>query len=91
MELHGDKFEHLHYSCRQRQNIDTPTYTSSSGSTITEKPSVEKDLGVIMSSDGTFKKHIEEVVREARSQAAWVLRTFSTRDKIPMTTLFKAL
>ena len=66
-------------------------FTSSSGSTITEKPSVEKDLGVIMSNNGTFKKHIEEVVREARSQAAWVLRTFSTRDKIPMTTLFKAL
>ena len=91
MELHGDKFEHLHYSCRQRQYTDIPAYTSSSGSIITEKPSVEKDLGVIMSNNGTFKKHIEEVVREARSQAAWALRTFSTRDIIPMTTLFKVL
>ena len=52
---------------------------------------MDKDLGVKMSSDGTFKLHIAGVVREARSQAAWVLRTFVTREKLPMLTLFKSL
>ena len=91
MELHGDKFEHLHYSCRQLHSSESPEYISSSGTIIEEKPSVEKDLGVTMSNDGTFKTHIKGVVSGARSQASWVLRTFKTREKLPMMTLYKSL
>ena len=90
MELHGDKFEHLHYCCG-RNLSPASQYISSDGSIIKTQSEVDKDLGVKMSSDGTFKLHIAGVVREARSQAAWVLRTFSTREKLPMLTLFKSL
>ena len=91
MELHGDKFEHLHYSFRQPQSSTSHAYISSSGTNIEEKSSVDKDLGVTMSNDGTFKTHIKGVVSGARSQASWVLRTFKTREKLPMMTLYKSL
>ena len=90
MELHGDKFEHLHYRCG-RSASPASQYISSDGSIIETESEVDKDLGVMMSSDGTFKLHISGVVKEARSQAAWVLRTFVTRERLPMLTLFKSL
>ena len=89
MELNGDKFEHMHYS-PSRQNVTAYHYHSSSGTTITEKSHV-KDLGVTMSNTGTFKKHIENMVSNARSQAAWILRTFATRDRMTMLTLWRSL
>ena len=69
----------------------SPQYISSSGTIIEEKTSVDKDLGVAMSNDGTFKNHITGVVSGAKSQASWVLRTFRTREKLPMLTLFRSL
>ena len=89
MELNSDKFEHVHYS-HSRLRETTYQYLSTSGDTITEKEDV-KDLGVTMSNNGTFRKHIQNVITEARSQAAWILRTFATRDTSPMLTLWKSL
>ena len=89
MQLHGDKFEHLHYSGKAiRDRQPAHQYISSSGLVIAEKLHVEKDLGVIMSSSASFEKQVTQVIADANSQAAWVLRTFSTRDTIPMLTLF---
>ena len=92
MQLHGDKFEHLHYSGKAiRDRQPAHPYISSSGLVIEEKLHVEKDLGVIMSNSASFEKQVSQVIADANSQAAWVLRTFSTRDTIPMLTLFKSL
>ena len=92
MQLHGDKFEHLHYSGKpQKDQTPATTYISSSGVVIEEKAHVEKDLGIIMSNTGSFSKHVAQVITDATKQAAWVLRTFATRDVTPMLTLFKAL
>ena len=44
-----------------------------------------------MSNNGTFKKQITKVITDAKSQAAWVLRTFASRDKQTMLTLYKSL
>ena len=44
-----------------------------------------------MSSDGTFKMHIKKIVTEAGQQAGWILRTFTTRESLPMLTLWKSL
>ena len=44
-----------------------------------------------MSNDGMFKKQITKVITDAKSQAAWVLRTFASRDKQTMLTLYKSL
>ena len=42
-----------------------------------------KDLGIIMSRSGNFKQHIRTMVDAAQQLCGWILRTFSTRKKIP--------
>ena len=89
MQLNGDKFECLRYG----SNIeikDQTCYKSNSDVTIEEKDHV-RDLGVTMSNDGTFRKHIEATVMTAKKQCAWILRTFKTRDPLPLLTLWKSL
>ena len=44
-----------------------------------------------MGRDGTFSMHITNAVSEAERQCSWVLRTFPTRQKLPMLTLWKSL
>ena len=39
----------------------------------------------------TFNENIEIMVKRGKRMAGWVLRTFQTRDKDVMLTLFKAL
>ena len=89
MELNGDKFEHVHYPCPRKDEY-LPQYTSNTGGNISTNDYV-KDLGITMSSDGTFKQHIQRTVSEARRQAGWILRTFATREILPMLTLWKSL
>ena len=47
-------------------------------------------MGVTISNDLTWIKHITEVVSRARAMSAWVQRTFSTRDKNAMTTMWNS-
>ena len=88
MSFNNNKFQHINY-CTGTKNI-TYTYKAQDGSPIN---SVEQviDLGVTLSCDGTFKTHINNVARKARGQAGWILRTFRTRETIPMLTLYKSL
>ena len=65
-------------------------YKSNTGCTIEERDHL-KDLGVTMSRDGTFKKHIQTTVTTAQNQCSWILRTFMTREVLPMLTLWKSL
>ena len=44
-----------------------------------------------MSSDCSFEKHILSVSSRCSRLAGWILRTFASRDKITMLTLFKSL
>ena len=44
-----------------------------------------------MSSDGTFRKHIELAVSRSNTMCGWILRTFKTRERLPMLTLWKTL
>ena len=44
-----------------------------------------------MSSDCSFEKHILSVSSKSSSLAGWILRTFASRNKITMLTLFKSL
>ena len=82
MELNGDKFECLRYGSDHTLQSQT-SYKSNSGSDIQDKDSV-RDLGVTIINDGTFKRHINNVVTEAKSQCSWIFRTFGTRQVIPM-------
>ena len=89
MSLNGDKFESLRYGTDQhlRSCIE---YKSNTGSVITEKNTV-RDLGVLMSSDGSFKEHIQHTIEEAKKLCSWILRSFKTRESTLMITLWKSL
>ena len=87
MSLNGDKFEHLNVG-KNLQQVKT-SYTDPEGNIIKEKEDI-KDLGVTISNDLSWTKHITEVVSRARVMSGWVLRTFSTREKDPMTTMWNS-
>ena len=65
-------------------------YKADDGSQIEEKTSL-RDLGVTMSNDASFGQHISEKAAAMRSKVAWILRTFKTRNRILMLTLWKSL
>lgn len=65
-------------------------YLSYDGNNINAVASI-KDLGVTISNDASFSKHIQNIVTCARNQMGWILRKFATREKKPMMVLFKAL
>ena len=50
-----------------------------------------KDLGVYISSSGSFKEHIKIYVKETQKIAAWTLRTFLSREKRVLKVLLKQL
>ena len=49
------------------------------------------DLGVTLSANCEFKDHITNTVNKCSQLSGWILRTFKTRDKITMITLYKSL
>ena len=65
-------------------------YTSNDGSPIIEVDHI-KDLGGTMSRDGTFSRHITMTTTTAKQMCGWILRTFLTRETVPMLTLWKSL
>ena len=88
MELNASKFECSRYG--PNSDLQQFPYKSNTGCTIEERDHL-KDLGVTMCRDGTFKKHIQTTVKTAQNQCSWILRTFMTREVIPMLTLWKSL
>ena len=49
------------------------------------------DLGITMSSNCSFDAHINQLSKKCKNLAGWILRTFITRDRLTMITLFKAI
>ena len=88
MSFNNTKFEHINYS--SDTTLICHKYRAHDGSYIVTKEHV-KDLGILLSSDCTFKRHITNIAKKARSQAGWILRTFRTRDTFSMLTLYKSL
>ena len=89
MKLNDSKFEVIRYG--QDQDIKAETkYKSPSGDTIEIKETV-KDLGVLLSDNCSFRKHIETTIAKARNMISWIFRTFKTRKPEPMLILFKML
>ena len=81
-------------ACDMEQTVTSNHFLTSQtqvvGPTIEERDHL-KELGVTMSRDGTFKKHIQTTVTTAQNQCSWILRTFMTREVLPMLTLWKSL
>ena len=97
MVLHEKKFELLcHLSNKDSTLHQLPftselyEYSSSSGVAITPSTYV-KDLGVIISSDLTWHRHITSMVDSANKMSSWALSLFQDRSKATMLTLYKSL
>ena len=88
MALNRDKFELLRYG--KNNNTKSETNYQCQDHNIKAKDHV-KDLGVYMSSDGTFSHHYSKITQAARQLSGWILRTFTTREKTCMLTLWKSL
>ena len=87
MSLNGNKFEHLHIG--KNLGKSKTSYKDPVGNIIEEKKHI-KDLGVIITNNLTWEKHISEVVSKARIMSGWVLRTFSTRECDPMISMWNS-
>ena len=87
--FNASKFECLRYG-KNKFIIDNTVYHSNTQSEIQTHNSV-RDLGVTMSSDATFAEHISNIIVAANLKCAWVLRSFKTRERTPMVTLWKAM
>ena len=89
MKFNNDKFELIKFGLGLVLK-DKSVYFGPDGSEIKAKCNV-KDLGVTISSNGSFSEHINKVCDKARDMSSWVLRTFSSRSPLLMSTLWKAL
>ena len=89
MTFNAKKFEALRYGADEVLKAVT-SYTSPDGSIIPDKDHL-RDLGVIMSADGSFTQHIHQMCQSARNMCSWILRTFQSRSSELMLTLWKSL
>lgn len=89
MEFNGSKFELIRYGNNTDLKLCTK-YITENGGDIEQKNSI-KDLGIFMCDDAQFKLHIHSTINSARKLTSWILRTFKTREKVCMLTLWKAL
>ena len=89
MSFNDLKFENLRFGLDSTLKLIT-SYTSPSGNIIDMKEHV-RDLGVTMSSDGSFTEHIKNMCQSAKNICGWILRTFSTRSHDLMLTTWKSL
>ena len=49
------------------------------------------DLGIIMNSDLNFKDHVHHIHTKCKRDMSQIFRTFNTRKRFPMMTLWKTL
>ena len=89
MEFNNCKFEHMKYG-KDKEVKEYSCYLADNGKAIGTKEHV-KDLGVMMSSDCTFTHHIQKTVGTAEELSGWILRSFSSRSKELMLTLWKSM
>ena len=88
MAFNNTKFQHLSYHSKKESRGST--YLSSTGTTI-ETCDVVRDLGIFTDPGMRFKAHIDHIIKKAKSICAWIFRTFESRDKMTLVTLWKAL
>ena len=66
-------------------------YTGKDGMLETFLTLVYIYIYIYMSSNCYFYLHISNLAKRTKHLTGWMLRTFSSRDKLTMLTLFKAL
>ena len=90
MKFNGSKFQVLRFGTNERIKEETVYFTEEMKEII-EQVNSTKDLGVIVSDDAKFDKHIDSMCKKVKQRSGWVLRTFYTRSLYFMKTIFKSL
>jgi len=85
MEFNSKKFEQIIHGSTKDASVEP--YRSSSEDPITIKTTV-KDLGVFSTNDLLFEEHMKKTINSSKVVMGMLLRTFSTREKKPMLTMF---
>ena len=89
MVLNDLKFELLQYGKNSELKM-LSTYKTPAGLLINAKTGIN-DLGVIMSPDLSFSAHINKVVTVVKNMISWTMRTFYSRSRNCMMTIWKSL
>ena len=90
MVFNGTKFQVIRYGHNEDIKDGTSYFTDDTNDII-ERFETLRDLGVILSDNATFDKHVEHVAKKVRQKTGLVLRTFCSRRQDLMKTLFKSL
>ena len=88
MLFNAQKFQYICFN--PHTSLSCNVYSSSSLDIIDYSRHV-LDLGIYVSSVCYFEFHITNLNKTTTHLTGWILRTFSSRDKLTMLTLFKAL
>ena len=79
MSFNALKFVVLRYGSNKNLKEETNYFSSEFGVKI-DSLSKHKDLGVIMSSNGGFKDHIETMAKKVKQRIGWICRSFQNRS-----------
>ena len=93
MELNEDKFQliqHGNITQFKCDELHVNPYQTSSGASLSPSSTVV-DLGVTINHDLTWATHVQEQVTKASQLTGWILRTFKSRNRELMLTLYSSL
>ena len=97
MLLHENKFLVMNYRLNAWSILSEFPFSvfgrqySTTENTVLDSSHHTCDLGVYLSDDCSWSYHINQMTKEARKMASWVLGAFSDRSTHTMITLFKTL
>jgi len=92
MELNEDKFQLIQHGSLAQFKCDelNNPYRTSTGASLLPSSSVV-DLGITINQDLTWTTQVQEQVSKASQFTGWILRTFKSRSKELMLTLYNSL
>ena len=85
MQFNENKFEQMTHG--EILGVNVESYKTPSKNFIEPSTKV-KDLGVVCSDDLLFIEHIESIITSAKTMQGMLLRTFETREKEAMMTMY---
>ena len=90
IKFNGTKFQVVRYGQNEELKNSTMYFTANMEDVIQQYDSI-RDLGIIVSDDAKFDKHMEKVISTVRQKIGWVFRTFYTRRTDILKQLWKSV
>ena len=70
---------------------DSTSYLTPNCEDLIEEKECLRDLGIMMTNDGSFSNHINLVCNRVKQKSGWILRTFQTRNTWFLKFMWKSL